>query len=305
VHSFVNDAYTSSKLTTLNNILYVETNSAATSYDDFTLLGGFGDPINTTAGGNLRTDGQQLVFNNAGFETILFLPSAFGALSFPMADVNSGQWLMLPATDGNGSFMITNAPTPTGGNPAMLFAFANPSAGTINFGGGAVLSGNGNSFTNLNASSLASGSVLPARLDGVNLNLGIVNAASGTFTNTFTNRGTVYLPTNTAPFATASNPTNQFTTGVIYTNLPMQTVLRGAAVLTGATAGTANITLWHTNNGIGYPVPMQQGAGLAFTSGTMITFFEPMSPNDTFQFVAAMGTGASGYITNVVLWKVP
>jgi hypothetical protein len=99
-------------------------------------------------------------------------------------------------------------------------------------------------------------------------------------------------------FQSPSNPTNQFTTGTLYTNPNQRSLLVGSAVLNGGVSGSANITLFYTNNGVGYALPIQTGAGVATTD--IMPFNVPLSTNATYRFVSTMGTGATGYLTNVV-----
>jgi hypothetical protein len=107
--------------------------------------------------------------------------------------------------------------------------------------------------------------------------------------------------TSALPYSTSSNPTNSFTTGTTYTNVNGRTLLTGSAVLASGVSGNANITLFYTNNGTGYQLPMQVGLGIAMSD--FIPFSVPLSTNATFRFVATMGSGASGYLTNVVNWQ--
>jgi hypothetical protein len=65
--------------------------------------------------------------------------------------------------------------------------------------------------------------------------------------------------------------------------------------------GSANITLFYTNNGIGYPLPMQSGTGIAIAE--IYPFSVPLSTNATFQFIGTFGSGASGNVTNAVIWR--
>jgi hypothetical protein len=92
-------------------------------------------------------------------------------------------------------------------------------------------------------------------------------------------------------------------TGTLYTNVAQRSMLVGSAVLSSVIAGggNANITLDYTNNGVGYSLPMQKGAGIAVTD--FIPFCVPLSTNATFKFTATMSGGSSGHITNVVNWK--
>lgn len=107
--------------------------------------------------------------------------------------------------------------------------------------------------------------------------------------------------TNTAQFATSSNPTNSFLLATVYTNFNQRSLLVGSVWLTSGVSGNANITLYYTNNGIGYLLPMQAGLGVAVTE--LKPFCVPLGPNSTFQFVGTFGAGASGNVTNAVLFQ--
>jgi len=85
----------------------------------------------------------------------------------------------------------------------------------------------------------------------------------------------VGLATNRPVFYTSSSPTNQYQSGVVYTNTGDKGTLRGWS------SGTI---LNHTNNGVNYPLPVTNN------------FYEPISTNDTFQFM-------TGTVTNVVMWR--
>lgn len=111
------------------------------------------------------------------------------------------------------------------------------------------------------------------------------------------------LSSNAAPYLTSSNPTNQFTTGVLYTNGPSRGILDWTAVLTSASGGSANITLYYTNDGVGYVQQVQMGAGAPGTTPDYLGRTAFLSPNATFQWIGAFDTGASGWLTNAVLWQ--
>jgi hypothetical protein len=89
-------------------------------------------------------------------------------------------------------------------------------------------------------------------------------------------------------------------TGVIYTNFNQRSLLTGAGVLTGQLSSMSTIILYYTNNGVGYQIPMQVGAGVSMTSPNIFPFSTVLSTNATFQFIL---TG-SGNLTNVVNWKL-
>ena len=116
---------------------------------------------------------------------------------------------------------------------------------------------------------------------------------------TFSN--SVSVSTNIAKLTTASNPNNSYVTGTLYTNAPQRALLVGAVALASGVSGSANITLYYTNVAGGFLLPMQIGAGVAMTD--YVPFCVPLDASATFKFVSTMGTGASGNITNVVLWK--
>ncbi len=111
------------------------------------------------------------------------------------------------------------------------------------------------------------------------------------------------LSSNAAPYLTSSNPTNQFTTGVLYTNGPSRGILDWTAVLTSASGGSANITLYYTNDAVGYVQQVQVGAGAPGTTPDYLGRTAFLSPNATFQWIGAFDTGASGWLTNAVLWQ--
>jgi hypothetical protein len=107
--------------------------------------------------------------------------------------------------------------------------------------------------------------------------------------------------TNSYSATTLSASGGSYAIDTLYTNLPQRTLLVGSAVLNSAVAGNANITLYYTNNSTGYTLPMQIGAGVAMAD--FIPFCVPLSTNATFKFVSTFGTGASGYLTNVINWQ--
>jgi hypothetical protein len=127
------------------------------------------------------------------------------------------------------------------------------------------------------------------------------NITAGATNVTIATSGSSAVSTNTAAFTTTSNPTNQFVAGTLYTNFPQRSLLVGAVALSSAVGGNATITLNYTNNNIGYTLPMQIGSGVAMTD--YIPFSIPLSTNATFKFVSTMGAGASGNVTNAVLWQ--
>jgi hypothetical protein len=115
-------------------------------------------------------------------------------------------------------------------------------------------------------------------------------------------KSTANIPTNTATvLATSTNPTNGFVIGTAYTNPNQRTTLVGSAVLNAAVSGNALITLWYTNNGNTYNLQMQDGLGVA--QSDIIPFSVPLAPNATFSFISTMGSGATGWVTNVINWK--
>ena len=109
-----------------------------------------------------------------------------------------------------------------------------------------------------------------------------IAAAQGFLSATNTPAGIVaalnFQPsTNTPAFTTTSNPTNQYVTGILYTNTARKGWLRGFAF-----GGILN----HTNG----------MSGLQYNEPVTNNFMELISTNDTFQF-----TG--GNITNTILWQ--
>ena len=83
------------------------------------------------------------------------------------------------------------------------------------------------------------------------------------------------LATNRPTYFTSDNPTNQYYSRVVYTNAGAKGTLRGWS------SGTI---LNHTNSGVNYPLPVTNN------------FSEPLSTNDTFQFM-------TGTVTNAVIWR--
>jgi len=136
-------------------------------------------------------------------------------------------------------------------------------------------------------------------------NHGVFAFNGGGITNLNVNalaKSTAAIPTNTATIlSTSTNNTNNFSTGTVYTAPNQRTMLVGSVMLSSAVGGSANITLAYTNNSLPYFVPMQSGSGIAIAN--YIPFSVPLAPNATFSFIATMGSGASGYVTNAVIWK--
>ena len=140
-----------------------------------------------------------------------------------------------------------------------------------------------------------------ATLSGSNTDMRVTGNLIGTFVGDGAGLANLNLGTNSYTITTASNPTNAYSTATVYTAPNQRSSLVGAAVLNPATTGNANITLYYTNNSVGYVLPMQAGSGI--TSASVLPFNVRLGTNATFSFISTMGTGASGYLTNVVLWK--
>jgi len=136
-------------------------------------------------------------------------------------------------------------------------------------------------------------------------NHGVFSFNGGGITNLNANafaKSTANIPTNTAAIlATSANNTNNFTTGTVYTAPNQRSTLSGSVFLSSAVGGSANILLAYTNNGQAAFLPMQKGSGIAIQDYE--PFSIPLSPNATFSFISTMGSGASGYVTNAILWK--
>lgn len=123
----------------------------------------------------------------------------------------------------------------------------------------------------------------------------VLNNASNTLS------GTTYLGTNIAPYITAdSGSTTTYTTNTVYTAKPQRGFLVGSVMLNSGVSGVAQMLLFYTNNGVGYVLNMQQGAGVS--AQEFFPFCVPLSTNATFQFSPALGTGASCFITNTYEW---
>jgi hypothetical protein len=142
-----------------------------------------------------------------------------------------------------------------------------------------------NNDTNANLSGTFSGTFSGAVSTNTPVLKGFVSVAPLTNSMVTNSDGTVtptvgvnlgYQPaTNNPSFTTTSNPTNQYSVGVLYTNLGRKGFWRGYA-----TGGT----LFHTNSGVGYWIPVTNN------------FCEPISTNDTFII-------NGGTITNAILWQ--
>lgn len=137
---------------------------------------------------------------------------------------------------------------------------------------------------------------------------GNVSALTGTFgsatalggaSNTLA--GTSWVSTNLAPYFTAdSGSTTTYTTNTVYTGKPQRGLLVGSVMLNSGLSGNAGMILFYTNNNVGFALNMQVGSGVA--QADFIPFCVPLSTNATFQFVPALGTGASCFITNTYEW---
>lgn len=134
--------------------------------------------------------------------------------------------------------------------------------------------------------------------------------ATGTGTNVFdatlfTNgviSYTSYMPTNTAPYMDNSNPTNAFLAATIYTNINQRVLLVGSAVLIPSANDQAGITLYYTNNGVGFVLPSLCPKA-AQAQPLSVPFMIPLSPNATFVFTKVNTGTANSYITNTVAWR--
>lgn len=109
--------------------------------------------------------------------------------------------------------------------------------------------------------------------------------------------------TNLPAYTTTSNPTNAFVVGTVYTSPAGNSVIQGSVYLVSAGTGSAAISLWYTNSGKAYQVQMGNGAIADTEQLPFGAIYLP--PSSTFSFVGTFGTGASGYVTNAVLWKQP
>lgn len=121
------------------------------------------------------------------------------------------------------------------------------------------------------------------------------------FTNGVTSY-TSYMPTNTAPFMDNANPTNAFLAATIYTNGNQRVLLVGSAVLIPSANDQAGITLYYTNNGVGFVLPSLCPKA-AQAQPLTVPFMIPLSPNATFVFTKVNTGTANSYITNTVAWR--
>lgn len=180
---------------------------------------------------------------------------------------------------GNGSGLTGTAPTLTVGNATLA---ANVTAATLTNGLaaiGPISTTSTLSATNLlNYGGLTNNGVNPLGVDGTGTNWYVI-------TNAFTASG---------------NPTNGFTTNVLYTAPSQRSTLVGSFYFqTGVGAATAKINLTYTNNSIGYTIQCQAGGAV---ETNYIPFSVPLSTNATFEFLPTVGAAAVGYVTNVVDW---
>lgn len=112
--------------------------------------------------------------------------------------------------------------------------------------------------------------------------------------------GTTYLGTNVAPYITADSGGSAYTTNTVYTGKAQRGLLVGSVMLNSGVTGSASMVLFYTNNNVGYALNMQAGSGVSVAD--FVPFCVPLSTNATFQFVPALGTGASCYVTNTFEW---
>jgi hypothetical protein len=124
-----------------------------------------------------------------------------------------------------------------------------------------------------------------------------------------------FLTTN-QQFTTISNPTNQYAISVLYTNLTGYRVLLVGTARLNLIAQQymngdywAQITVFYTNNNVGYSSTIRQGENLVtypYTEEYDTSFCVPLNTNATFRFVLTTeGLGSSGFLTNTVLWAAP
>lgn len=118
---------------------------------------------------------------------------------------------------------------------------------------------------------------------------------SGVLTN-----GIASIKTNVAVIATSSAYTGSYAIDTLYTNFPQRAWLVGSLHLVSAVTGSARVQINYTNSGVGFVVPVFMGS-IADTKE--FPFSIPLDPAATFKLVSTFGTGASGYATNVVLWR--
>lgn len=291
-------------LTQLTN----STSGNGVSFDGTSLLLD-GVNLNTGSGGTIGGVGSGLVQLNA---------SGISSGTLATARMGSGTPQSTNVLHGNGTWsQVSNADISTNGSSSGQFLQS--SNGVTMWGNPPT--GTGTSVTNINPivatntgpfffySGFSSGPSLTT--DIINLGFDATNSAFsftgfynglGTHTNIFVTIPVISASTNIAAISTlATSPTNQFVIGTVYTNVNQRSIIIGLAQLTGAATGTANITVFYTNNGTGFQMPMVTGS---IASTVPVSFSIPLSPLATFRITSTFGTGASGYITNCIRWDL-
>lgn len=126
-----------------------------------------------------------------------------------------------------------------------------------------------------------------------------IGTAAGMVPNIFATN--YYGSLNTATNLNGLILTNSqnFSVGAVYTGPSQGGLLVGSAVFNDALGVNGSITLFYTNNAIGYQQLMSGSAGATLTNS--IPFCIPLSTNATFQFVLI----GAGYITNTLIWNRP
>lgn len=95
---------------------------------------------------------------------------------------------------------------------------------------------------------------------------------------------------------------NSYAIDTLYTNVNQRTFLTGSSILNSGVTGDAAITLFYTNGASNAELQMQTGLGISMAN--KIPFGVMLAPSATFKFVSSFGSGASGYITNTINWKL-
>lgn len=206
--------------------------------------------------------------------------------------ITRGQAVVVDGTNAAGVWQLKGTNWPSGGGAGVTDPLTN------NFG---LIQTNANTASTI----ITSNSVLSIQTNGAvkivadpTVGLTINTGASNFF------GGVNWIATNVSPYlSTNVFPYSDFTASVLYTNDAQRTLLVGNSYLLSGLSGSANITLFYTNNGVGYSLPMQAGAGVALSTYDIIPFCVLLSTNATFTFTPSMGSGASGFVTNVVKWR--
>lgn len=273
---------------------------------------------------NLSTAQAGTLSTSAADTTWMPITNAIAGTNQPMTP---GKALVVLGTNSYGATLVGPTNWPSGGTGSQTPIVQDvdyATFGMTNFGrinmtnslGQFVLSSNGYMLksNSLNTTYLRSSTNNGIHLgsngvDTVNITStdGQVSAVFGTFggasqingaSNTLP--GTTYMSTNVAPYITADSGTTVYTTNVVYTGKPQRGFLVGSVMLNSGAAGVAQMLLFYTNNGVGYVLNMQQGAGVS--TQEFFPFCVPLSTNATFQFSPALGTGASCFVTNTYEW---